>query len=124
MLWAAVKCFQAKLLTGLRKQLETVSKQLPSPCQGNLFPDHKNFPVSFSVVLHFYQVITTADKKKTGWENIRVRLLCRFVMILNADQKNLISILLNLCISMYIDFTSIFPHIKCLTKLARLLSIF
>lgn len=63
MLWAAVKCFQAKLLTGLRKQIETVSKQLPSPCQWNLFPDHKNFQMSFSVVLHFYPAITTRLEK-------------------------------------------------------------
>lgn len=54
MLWAAVKCFQAKLLMGLRKKLDTVSKQLLSPCQWKLFADHKSFPMSFTVVLCFY----------------------------------------------------------------------
>lgn len=36
------------------EQLETVSKQWPSLCQWNLFADHKSFPISFTVVLHFY----------------------------------------------------------------------
>lgn len=78
MLWAAVNCFQAKLLMGLRKQPETVYKQLPSPYQWNLFADDKSFPMSFTIVLRFYRSHYNCRWKKLAWENTRTRLLCRY----------------------------------------------
>lgn len=69
----------------LRKQLDTVSKQLSSPCQWNLFLGHKSFSMSFTVVLWFY-AITAADKKYLG-KISEPDFYVDVVMILSVDQK-------------------------------------
>lgn len=124
-LWAAVKYFLTALLLGLRKQLQTISKQLPSPLPMDFICWSQMFPSVFHCSAHFYCGHYNCRLQKyqsLDFHSNIIKIAIYIATVLTADQKSLTSVLFTLCISMPTFFRQqYFRFIKWLTKLARLL---